>query len=128
MSFRFALSTRLGACSCRFVIKTVDDAGRKVFINVCGSTKIPAPGGWTDGQVWPLKHQPLLSLLSFFIAVTARVTGCIVVIGMCGSETHPLSIAHWQARFGPSNSSLFSVLCTAALWLSQSQGQLQGDC
>ena len=35
----------------RFVVKTVDEAGRKVFINVCGSAKVPAPGGWKPGQV-----------------------------------------------------------------------------
>jgi hypothetical protein len=33
-----------------FVVKTSDDAGSKVFVNVCGSAKIPAPGGWTSGQ------------------------------------------------------------------------------
>lgn len=36
---------------CRFVIKTVDEKGRKVFINVCGSSSVLAPGGWKNGQV-----------------------------------------------------------------------------
>mmetsp|Transcript_5182 Transcript_5182/g.9866 ORF Transcript_5182/g.9866 Transcript_5182/m.9866 type:complete len:426 (+) Transcript_5182:169-1446(+) len=34
-----------------FVVKTKDDTGRKVFINVCGSPKIPAPGNWDNGKV-----------------------------------------------------------------------------
>jgi hypothetical protein len=36
----------------RFVIKTVDDKGGKVFINICGSDKVAPPGArWVDGQV-----------------------------------------------------------------------------
>ena len=35
-----------------FVVKTVDDTGRKVFINVCGHFKIQAPGSdWANGVV-----------------------------------------------------------------------------
>jgi hypothetical protein len=35
-----------------FVVKTSDDAGRKVFINVCAHAKIQAPGSeWADGKV-----------------------------------------------------------------------------
>lgn len=32
-----------------FVIKTANEAGQKVFINVCGSPKIAAPGNWANG-------------------------------------------------------------------------------
>ncbi|KAI8476272.1 MAG: pre-RNA processing PIH1/Nop17-domain-containing protein [Monoraphidium minutum] len=32
-----------------FVIKTSDESGRKVFVNVCSSDRIPAPGGWEGG-------------------------------------------------------------------------------
>ena len=35
---------------CRFVVKTTDQDNRKVFINVCGSDKVPMAGGWTDGK------------------------------------------------------------------------------
>jgi len=34
-----------------FVVKTRDDNGRKVFINVLGSPAIGAPGGWEGGRV-----------------------------------------------------------------------------
>ena len=35
-----------------FVVKTVDDTGRKVFVNVCGHFKIQAPGSdWANGVV-----------------------------------------------------------------------------
>ena len=34
----------------RWVVKTVDQAGRKVFINVCGSSRVSLPGTWTDGK------------------------------------------------------------------------------
>ena len=35
-----------------FVVKTVDDTGRKVFINVCGHFKIQSPGSdWANGVV-----------------------------------------------------------------------------
>ena len=35
-----------------FVVKTVNDAGRKVFINVCGHFKIQQPGSdWANGKV-----------------------------------------------------------------------------
>ncbi len=34
----------------RWLVKTVDQAGRKVFINVCGSSRISLPGSWTDGK------------------------------------------------------------------------------
>jgi hypothetical protein len=43
---------RTARCQFRFVIKTVDTAnGRKVFINVCGSLQVPAPGGWSAAAV-----------------------------------------------------------------------------
>ena len=32
-----------------FVVKTIDDAGRKIFVNVCGHAKIAAPG---DAGEW----------------------------------------------------------------------------
>ena len=35
-----------------FVIKTADTVdGTKIFINVCASDKVPAPGNWSTGQV-----------------------------------------------------------------------------
>ena len=35
-----------------FVVKTIDDAGRKVFVNVCGHAKLQAPGAdWANGKV-----------------------------------------------------------------------------
>jgi hypothetical protein len=33
------------------VVKTSDDAGHKVFINMCASSRVAPPGGWTVGQV-----------------------------------------------------------------------------
>ena len=33
-----------------FVVKTRDAGGRKVFVNVCGSLRVPAPGNWAGGQ------------------------------------------------------------------------------
>lgn len=36
---------------CRFVIKTTDETGSKVFINVCGAAEVDAVGDWADGQV-----------------------------------------------------------------------------
>eukprot|EP00249_Psilotum_nudum_P001675 c14307_g1_i1 orf=1-615(+) len=32
-----------------FVVKTSDEKKQKVFINICGSSKIAAPGEWEDG-------------------------------------------------------------------------------
>ena len=44
-----------------FVIKTVDDAGRKVFVNVCGHAKIAAPGTkWGKGDAVPEEVQKAL--------------------------------------------------------------------
>ena len=37
--------------TCSFVVKTTDQDKRKVFINICGSDKVPMAGGWTDGKV-----------------------------------------------------------------------------
>ena len=37
--------------ACRFVVKTTDQDKRKVFINICGSDKVPMAGGWSDGKV-----------------------------------------------------------------------------
>lgn len=35
-----------------FVVKTIDDAGRKIFINVCGHAKLQAPGSeWANGKL-----------------------------------------------------------------------------
>jgi len=34
-----------------FVVKTADDGGRKVFINMCGSSKVAAPGNWQNGKM-----------------------------------------------------------------------------
>ncbi len=33
-----------------FVVKTRDQEGRKVFVNVCGSALVAAPGDWANGQ------------------------------------------------------------------------------
>jgi hypothetical protein len=33
------------------VIKTVNEQGAKVFINMCGTTKLAMPPGWSKGQV-----------------------------------------------------------------------------
>jgi PIH1 N-terminal domain len=35
----------------RFVIKTTEETGRKVFINVCGAAEVDAVGDWAGGQV-----------------------------------------------------------------------------
>ena len=44
-----------------FVIKTVDDAGRKVFVNFCGHAKIAAPGTkWGKGDAVPEEVQKAL--------------------------------------------------------------------
>ena len=43
--------TPLPAALHRFVIKTTESGGHKVFINVCGAPEVDAPGDWTDGQV-----------------------------------------------------------------------------
>jgi hypothetical protein len=44
-----------------FVIKTVDDAGRKIFVNVCGHAKIAAPGSkWGKGDQVPEEVQSAL--------------------------------------------------------------------
>ena len=32
-------------------MKTQDETGRKVFINVCGSDRVAAPGNWSNGRV-----------------------------------------------------------------------------
>ena len=37
------------AATCRFVVKTTDDTGRKVFINMCSSNKVAAPAAWANG-------------------------------------------------------------------------------
>lgn len=34
-----------------FVVKTTDQDKRKVFVNICGSDKVPMAGGWTDGKM-----------------------------------------------------------------------------
>ncbi|KAK3275296.1 hypothetical protein CYMTET_16565 [Cymbomonas tetramitiformis] len=34
-----------------FVVKTQNDEGRKIFLNMCGSDKLPAPGNWQTGKV-----------------------------------------------------------------------------
>ena len=42
---------QLPEAACRFVVKTTDQDKRKVFINICGSDKVPMAGGWSDGKV-----------------------------------------------------------------------------
>ncbi|DBA76314.1 TPA: hypothetical protein ACH3X1_010027 [Trebouxia sp. C0004] len=41
----------LREAACRFVVKTTDQDKRKVFINICGSDKVPMAGGWSDGKI-----------------------------------------------------------------------------
>lgn len=36
-----------------FVVKTANEQGQKVFVNVCGSTKMPLPPGWARGGAVP---------------------------------------------------------------------------
>eukprot|EP01025_Chloroclados_australasicus_P032781 TRINITY_DN3328_c0_g1_i1.p1 TRINITY_DN3328_c0_g1~~TRINITY_DN3328_c0_g1_i1.p1 ORF type:complete len:426 (+),score=53.08 TRINITY_DN3328_c0_g1_i1:107-1279(+) len=43
-----------------FVVKSSDENGRKVFINVCGSDRVAGPGGWQDGKI-PDEVQQALS-------------------------------------------------------------------
>ena len=44
--------TRVHSGVCSFVIKTADTKdGAKVFINICASDKVPAPGNWKTGQM-----------------------------------------------------------------------------
>lgn len=44
--------TALHCCpACSWVVKTTDQDKRKVFVNICGSDKVPMAGGWTDGKV-----------------------------------------------------------------------------
>ncbi|MEW5304573.1 MAG: hypothetical protein WDW36_007175 [Sanguina aurantia] len=38
-----------------FVVKTNDATGRKVFINLCGSDKVAAPGNWVGGGSFPTR-------------------------------------------------------------------------
>lgn len=47
------------------MIKTANEQGQKVFINVCGSAKLPLLGGWAKGQVPPEVRlvQPSLRLV-----------------------------------------------------------------
>ena len=46
-----------------FVVKTIDDAGRKVFINICGHAKIQAPGSeWANGKIPEHVEQALANL------------------------------------------------------------------
>ena len=40
-------------------MKTVDAEGRKVFINVCGTSKIDAPGNWSGNQARCCQSQAL---------------------------------------------------------------------
>lgn len=35
----------------RFVIKTLEEDGAKLFINVCHARQVPAPGNWSQGKV-----------------------------------------------------------------------------
>lgn len=42
-----------------FVVKTLNEHGSKVFINVCGSNKVGMPGGWSEGKVPPEVRQHL---------------------------------------------------------------------
>ena len=39
--------------ACRFVIKTVDKSGKKAFLNVCSSDKMPLPSNWGNDQASP---------------------------------------------------------------------------
>jgi hypothetical protein len=44
------------------VVKTQDDEGRKVFINMCSSDKIGAPSSWEGGVVPDAVHEHLQNL------------------------------------------------------------------
>ena len=52
--------------ACSFVVKTTDQDKRKVFINICGSDKVPMAGGWIDGKVGLVlfaNHAALMTIL-----------------------------------------------------------------
>jgi hypothetical protein len=36
---------------CRFVVKTTDDTGRKVFVNMCSNSAVPVPAAWPAGKL-----------------------------------------------------------------------------
>lgn len=38
---------------CSFLVKTANEQGQKVFVNMCGSAKMPLPPGWTRGGAIP---------------------------------------------------------------------------
>ena len=46
-----AASASLAAAHVRWVVKTLDQDGRKVFINVCGSSRVSLPSSWQHGKV-----------------------------------------------------------------------------
>lgn len=57
------------ACSQRFVVKTQDlESGRKVFINLCGHSKVAAPGNWSGEEV-----------ASAAVRVCTRVYECVCI-------------------------------------------------
>ncbi|PRW57842.1 Cyclic nucleotide-gated ion channel 1 [Chlorella sorokiniana] len=60
-----------------FVIKTANEQGQKVFINVCGSTKLPLPGGWPKGQIPPEVKQHLEGGLGGDAPAAMRVPLCL---------------------------------------------------
>lgn len=37
----------------RWLVKTADAKGAKVFINICSSSRIGAPGNWSGNQACP---------------------------------------------------------------------------
>lgn len=55
------------------MVKTQDDAGRKVFINMCGSDKIGAPSAWEGGVVPDAVHEQLKNMETMSEAVQEQM-------------------------------------------------------
>ena len=103
----------------RWVVKTVDQAGRKVFINVCGSSRVSLPGSWKHGKVRPARPEYIrLHQNQQFKIANVCLPGVFSTRSMC-LATH---LGHASAGCGGRGSRLPGVIDAAGARPPNHQG------
>lgn len=77
-------------------MKTHDESGRKVFINMCGHLKVAAPGNWAGGKIPEEVAAALENADNLTSAEVCAALYCVCVV--VGQPARPAAGIHYPAQ------------------------------